>query len=147
MSQGGRLNTVAIARLYSGMVKELYTVRVERGNQLLESLKTETDRGRASVGDALLDEILKDLFRARLVGSESQVEELLRDGQILGTHGGRLKVAFHLGWIRPDTHIECRTIHKIRNKMAHELDVDSFDHGAVRDLLDGLKSTRHLVVH
>jgi DNA-binding MltR family transcriptional regulator len=128
------------------MAKELHLARMERGNQLADALKAETDRGRACVGDALLDELLKELFRARLAGSKSEVDDVLGEGQLLGNHGGRLKLAYLLGWIGPETYAECRAIHKIRNRMAHKLDVASFDHLAVRDLLDGLKSPRHLTI-
>lgn len=128
------------------MANNEFPKRIERGNQVLEALKTETDRGRACVGDALLDEVLKDLFRKRLAGPESKVEEVLGDRQLLGSHGGRLTLASLLGWLGPETHADCRTIHKIRNRMAHELDVDSFDHSAVRDLIDQLESPRDITV-
>ena len=120
---------------------------MDRANQLADALKTETDRGRACVGDALLDELFKELFRKRLVGSKAEVKDVLGVGQLLGDHGGRLKLANLLGWIGPETYSECRTIHKIRNRMAHSLDADSFNHSAVRDLVDGLKSPRHLTIH
>ena len=29
-------------------------------------------------------------------------------GQLLGNHGGRLKLAYLLGWIGPETYSECR---------------------------------------
>ena len=128
------------------MAKDDQTARLDRANQLADALKAETDRGRACVGDALLDELFKELFRKRLAGKKREVDEILVDGQLLGTHGGRLKLAYLLGWIGPETYAECRAIHKIRNRMAHSLDANSFDHSAVRDLVDGFRSARNLTI-
>jgi hypothetical protein len=128
------------------MAKDAQAARLNRANQLASALKAETDRGRACVGDALLDELFKELFRKRLAGKKREVDEVLSDGQLPGTHGGRLKLAHLLGWIGPETCAECRAIHKIRNRMAHSLDADSFDHSAVRDLVDGFKSPRQLTI-
>jgi DNA-binding MltR family transcriptional regulator len=128
------------------MPKDALTARMNRANQMAEALKAETHRGRACVGDALLDELFKEMFRKRLAGTKSEIDEVLGDGQLLGNHGGRLKLAYLLGWIGSETYGECRAIHKIRNRMAHNLDVDLFDHSAVRDLIDGLKSPRHLTI-
>jgi DNA-binding MltR family transcriptional regulator len=128
------------------MAKETATSRIDRGNQLVDALKAETDRGRACVGDALLDELIKEMFSTRLAGTKAEIKEVLGDGQLLGNHGGRLKLAYLLGWIGPETYSECRAVHKIRNRMAHNLDVDSFAHSGVRDLIDALKSPRDLTI-
>lgn len=128
------------------MAKEPQTARMDRANRMADALKAETDRGRACVGDALLDELFKEMFQKRLTGPKSEIDEVLGDGQLLGNHGARLKLAWLLGWIGPETYADCRAIHKVRNRMAHNLDVDSFDHTAVRDLIDGLKSPRHLTI-
>src|SRR5437660_472066 len=119
------------------MAKNDADARVALGNKMFAALETETDRGRACVGDAVLDEVLEDLFRKRLIDHPADVEEILSGSQPLGNHGVRLKLAFLLGWIGPETYADCRTIHKIRNRMAHELTVDSFEHARVLDLLDG----------
>lgn len=106
---------------------------------MLDALKAETNRGQACVADALLDELMKELFTARFVDDQDSVEEILAFGRTLGSHGARLKVAYLLGWIGQDTYQDCQRIHKIRNRMAHDLDVGSFDHDKVRDLCDGMR--------
>jgi DNA-binding MltR family transcriptional regulator len=107
--------------------------RMNRANQMLEALKGNTDRGKACVGDAMLDEMFKELFRARFIDDQKAVEEALGGGQPLGNHGVRVKVAYLLSWIGPDTYHACRTIHRVRNAMAQSIEVNSFDDDTVRD--------------
>jgi DNA-binding MltR family transcriptional regulator len=120
--------------------------RMKRGNQMFDALKKETDRGKACVGDAMLDELFKELFAARFVDDLKTVNEALGDGQPLGNHGVRLKVAYLLGWIGPDTYRNCKIIHKVRNKMAHVMDIDSFDHASIADLLDKMPAQKSLII-
>jgi DNA-binding MltR family transcriptional regulator len=111
--------------------------RVERGNKMLQALKKETPRGQACVADAFLDEILRTVFENKLIKSK-QTKELLSYMQPLGSHGSRLKTAYALGWVGPLTYKYVDLIHKIRNRMAHELDVEEFDHPQVRDLVNNI---------
>ncbi len=121
-------------------------VRMNRANQMLQALKTETDRGKACIGDAMLDELFKDLFKSRFVDDQRVVEEALGGGQPLGNHSVRVKVAYLLGWIGPDTYHACRTIHRVRNAMAHSIEVDSFDDAAVRDLIDSTSAPKTVFI-
>ena len=73
---------------------------------MADALKAETDRGKACVGDALLDEVVKDLFRIGFIDSRKDAEEMLGEGQPLGSHGARLKLSYLLGWIGPETYAD-----------------------------------------
>ena len=107
---------------------------MHRGNQMLAVLEKESDRGKACVADALIDELVKELFYQSIAGPEVPA---FSDGQALGNHGSRLKRL--RAWLdRPTTRDEAQRIHRVRNKMAHRLEVDSFDHRDVRDLIDGM---------
>jgi hypothetical protein len=57
----------------------------------------------------------------------------------------RLKLAYLNGWIGSQTRDEAQRIHRVRNKMAHRLEVDSFDHHDVRDLIDGMTTLEQAV--
>ena len=118
--------------------------RADRANKMTCALQAETDRGRACIGDALIDEVLKQLFLGRFI-SDRAAEELLSLNQPLGNHGARLKLAYVLGWIGPKTFRECNNVHKVRNAMAHDLDVDSFDHQKVKPLIDKFVSLPDLL--
>jgi DNA-binding MltR family transcriptional regulator len=121
--------------------------RMARGNRMLAALEKETDRGKACVGDAILDELFKELFVARFIDDEKSVSSLLSDGRALGSHAARLKLAYLLGWIGPATFKDCEIIHRVRNKMAHDAEVDDFEHAQVRDLLANLEAPKHVRVH
>lgn len=121
-------------------------LRMNRSNKMLQALRSEADRGKACVGDAMLDELLKDLFKARFVDDQKVSEEALGGGQPLGSHGVRVKVAYLLGWIGPDMYHACRTIHRVRNTMAHSIEVDSFDDPAVRDLIDSTSAHKSVFI-
>jgi DNA-binding MltR family transcriptional regulator len=123
---------------------QILHARGERANKMLTALRAETDRGSACVGDALLDELLDQVFRQRFVNEEKLVEELLSFNQPLGSHGARSKVAYALGWIGPKTYGDIKGIRRVRNSMAHDLDVDSFDHQEVKDIVDGFRSLAEL---
>jgi DNA-binding MltR family transcriptional regulator len=118
--------------------------RADRANKMSAALKAETDRGRACVGDAFVDELLKELFRRRLIDRPKFVDELLMVNRALGSFSDRLKLAYALGWIGEETRKDCDTIHNIRNAMAHGLDVDSFDHHEVKGKLDALHGPSHV---
>lgn len=112
---------------------------------MYRALNAETDRGKACVADAVLDELLKEMIRRRLI-DDPEIKDVFNYGRPLGSHGTRLKIAYLLGWIGPEAYDDFKTIHSIRNKMAHSLDVDSFDHKEVRDLVDRLKGPRQTII-
>jgi len=111
---------------------------------MVAALRAETDRGKACVADAMIDEIIKEMFSRRLIKAEREVRDIVSFGRPLGSHGARLKIAYLLGWIGPDSYHDCDKIHSIRNRMAHDLDVDTFEHVKVRDLIKALKAPKHV---
>ena len=113
--------------------------RVDRANVMIRALKAETDRGSACVGDAFIDELLKELFRRRLIDRPKEGEEHPGLNRTLGSFAHRLQLAHLLGWTGEETYCDGMTIHKIRNEMAHNLDVDSFDHAEVKRRIDALR--------
>src|SRR4051794_22563748 len=78
----------------------------------------ETERGKACVGDAILDDEVKQLCCVHLVADSEETSSLMRNGEPLGSHGQRLKLAYCLGWLGIATYQTCRDIHRIRNRMA-----------------------------
>ena len=53
-------------------------------------------------------------------------------------YGNRLDMAKALNAITPGAYHDAKLTGRIRNKFAHNLDVDSFEHEKVRDLVDAL---------
>jgi DNA-binding MltR family transcriptional regulator len=121
--------------------------RIKRGNQMLEAMKKETDRGKACVGDAMLDELFKELFEKRLVDDQQRINEMIGSGQPLANYGVRLKLAYLLGWIGPQTYATCHAIHKMRNAIAHSMDVDSFSHPQVNAWFEKMSAPTQMLTH
>jgi hypothetical protein len=67
------------------MVNPIAEARLNRGNLMLDAMKKETDRGKACVGDAMLDELFDELFRSRFIEHPAVVEEALGGGSRSGT--------------------------------------------------------------
>jgi hypothetical protein len=68
------------------MAKDLQTIRMDRANRMADALKAETDRERACVGDALLDDCSRKCFRSGSPDQESEIEEVLGDGTLVPEH-------------------------------------------------------------
>jgi hypothetical protein len=66
-----------------------------RGNQMFNAMTRETDRGKACVGDAMLDELFKELFERRFVDDQKRIGEMLGGGQPLASYNVRLAGLSH----------------------------------------------------
>lgn len=60
-----------------------------------------------------------------------------------GTLGNKLDMGRALNAITPQTYEDGKLIARVRNKFAHHLEVTSFDHPKVRDLVDQLKTGKN----
>lgn len=111
--------------------------RFEELQQISLALKKETDRGKACVADAVIDALLEELFSKGLLPLNGKSNSRLN-------HAARLSLAKRLGWIGEKTYQACKDVNDIRNKMAHRINPDSFDHGDVASLVDGLPLSKPL---
>jgi hypothetical protein len=73
------------------------------------------DRAMVIVGAAFIDTQLEHVITNFLVDDEEEV------GQLLGTYGGKTRLAYCLGLIGPVVRDDVRLIGRIRNKFAHDL--------------------------
>lgn len=106
----------------------------------LNEFQSETDRGAALVGAALIDQKLADTLRAFFVNGRT-ARELLEGGTAaLGSFSARIKVAHALGLIDDLELRECNRIRKIRNEFAHSIHGLAFTEPKVSDLCFGLES-------
>ena len=67
--------------------------RMDRGNEMFKALEKESDRGKACLADSLLGEPMKEPFAERLMKAKESTE-ILADGQALGNHVLRWKLAY-----------------------------------------------------
>jgi DNA-binding MltR family transcriptional regulator len=88
-------------------------------NIAINQLMKESNRGAVLVGVAYLDDLLIRLFKARLRLTETLSEDLFESSGPLFTLSSRIKVAYSLGWIGPETFRDLNLLRKIRNDFAH----------------------------
>lgn len=92
---------------------------VDEANIAISQLMKESDRGAVLVGVAYLDDLLIRLFKARMRLTENLGEDLFESSGPLSTLSSRIKVAYSLGWIGPETFRDLNLLRKIRNDFAH----------------------------
>lgn len=79
------------------------------------------DRAMVIVGGAFLETVLEHILVTFLVDDEREVAELLRYDQPLGTHSGRVRMAYCLGLIPKVVRADLSLVGRIRNRFAHDL--------------------------
>jgi hypothetical protein len=108
-----------------------------------------SDRTLAIVCMAHLEDALAELLRANLEGYSGDIEkDLFSPGGSapLSTFRNKVVMAEAMGVIYPDFARELSRMATIRNRFAHHLTVDSFDHEQVRDHVEQLHSLREVAL-
>src|SRR5690349_17123812 len=89
---------------------------------------------------AYLEDALGDILREALVGLNTRKMAKVFEGDgFLNPISHKLDLALGLGFFRVETYNQFVTIARIRNRFAHKLEVISFDHTEVADLVDSLR--------
>ena len=106
----------------------------------LHEFQSETDRGAALVGAALIDQKLAATLRAYFVPGKTAGELVDGGTAPLGTFSARIKAAHALGLIDAFELRECNLIRKIRNEFAHSVHGLAFADPTIAALCDKLRS-------
>jgi mannitol operon repressor len=106
----------------------------------LVEFQSETDRGAALVGAAMIDDRLEETLRAFMVSNKA-ADSLLDGGTApLGTFSSRIDAAFGLGLIDAHEQRECHIIRRVRNEFAHRKHGVTFAYEKIRVLCATLQS-------
>lgn len=107
-------------------------------SDFLKEFQSETDRGAALVGAALIDERLERLLLSHLIDCKES-KEMLRGGNApLAAFNSRIKMAYCVGLLTDLEYSECNMIRKIRNEFAHKVHGLTFQDDRVRALCNKL---------
>jgi mannitol operon repressor len=106
----------------------------------LREFQSETDRGAALVGAALIDQKLADTLRSFFAAGKTAGELLDGGTAPLGTFSARIKAAYALGLIDDFELTECDLIRKVRNEFAHSIHGTTFAEPKIMALCDRLQS-------
>src|SRR5712691_11735011 len=86
-----------------------------------------SDRAMAIVLGAIVENHLTELLRFLMRRDKAIADELFNPSGPLGPFGTKIRVAYMLRIIAPETYKDLIVINNIRNKFAHDLSVTSFD--------------------
>ena len=112
---------------------------------IITELQSQTDRGAAIVGVALLDEKLRQALEASFDPSLAPAERAeLFEGPTapLSTYAARVRLGRALGLYRQDFAHELALFGRIRNRFAHKLDVREFASPSIATLCSQLRGGR-----
>ncbi len=105
----------------------------ETFKRFLKLLREESDRGSVIVSAALMDDILSQLLKRKLLPSSEKKDEILDDGAAaFSTFSARINLAYRLGLIRPNARATFHLLRKIRNDFAHISEPETFSSLSVR---------------
>lgn len=100
----------------------------------IEQTSEESDRGSVLVAVSILDDILTQLLKAKLVPTLEQNDELF-DGAYapFSSFSAKIDLAYRVALIKPNVRRSCHILRKIRNDFAHATEVKGFTHSATQD--------------
>jgi mannitol operon repressor len=106
----------------------------------LKEFQSETDRGAALVGAALIDTRLERLLCSHLAVADIAKDLVVGNNAPLGTFSARIKMSYALGLITELEFAEVEIIRKIRNEFAHALHGLTFENQKLSALCRNLKA-------
>lgn len=98
----------------------------------------ETYRGIVLAICGMLDRALFDALKRHLVDDQEQVGQLFGEIGPLGSFAARARLAYLLGFYGKLILDEMVTVNRIRNRMAHEPEVNNLNHPRVKDQVSKL---------
>jgi DNA-binding MltR family transcriptional regulator len=101
----------------------------------LDELQASSDRAIAIVGAVLIDNGLRALLSTRLRTDQAVDNELFQPTGPLGALGPKARLAYMLSLIDKAGYDDIILVEGIRNKFAHRLECDNFDHAMVIKLI------------
>jgi len=100
---------------------------------ILDQLKSESDRGAALIGAALIDDSLSYYIRSKLVDDDKAIKELMVGDVPCGTFSAKIKLAYCVGWIGHDLRTDLDRVRGVRNDFAHDRSGMTFDTQSIKD--------------
>ncbi|KQU66655.1 hypothetical protein ASC75_08440 [Aminobacter sp. DSM 101952] len=107
---------------------------------IFRRLHRDSETSQVLVVSSYLEDRILTLLQYQMVDleSESSREKMFGSNGPLGTFGGRITMAYHLGWLSKDTVDNLNNFRKIRNIFAHKAFNTSYDDHRVRALFTPL---------
>ena len=97
--------------------------KVEKFDEFVEQLSTESHRAAVVLGAAKLDQTLYFILLGYFLPTKNKDDELLEGDSPLSTFSARINLCYRMGIIDNNFTNALHLIRKIRNDFAHELDI------------------------
>lgn len=96
---------------------------------IADELAAQTDRGAAIIACALLDDLLSDVLKARLILTGRTADRLFshENNGVLASLSAKIDIAFAVGVVSPGVKDSLHVIRRIRNRFAHSTTALKFD--------------------
>ena len=108
--------------------------------------KAENHRTVAIIAGAYMEDYVGRALRLRMPGLNSAEKQKLFDPSgALGTVSARIEIAKALRIIDSDTKADLITIARIRNRFAHNIHIENFDHEDVAPLCEKLRGGKDII--
>ena len=106
---------------------------LKEADELIKSISHESDRGCILVVAALVENVLEDYIKAKLILGQKKDDELFDGGNApLGNLSAKIDMAFRLGLIQAHEKYQLHLLRKIRNDCAHDAGNQTFSTDSVQ---------------
>lgn len=110
-----------------------------RTNPYVVRYHGETLRGLVIAVASIVDKKLDEMLRSHLVDDKDVMGKMFGEIGPLGSFAARAQLGFLLGLYHKFTLTEMLLVNRIRNRMAHDPEITTFEHPRVKGLYDNLK--------
>jgi DNA-binding MltR family transcriptional regulator len=111
--------------------------------EAIKEIETSTDRAAAIVAVAFVEDHLTSALRRRFHQDEKVLDEMFRESGPLGTFGAKTQLAYLVGMFSSRVASDLNYLRKIRNKFAHNVEIDSFSNLPVKEWAMNLELVDH----
>ncbi|ARQ01703.1 hypothetical protein [Pseudorhodoplanes sinuspersici] len=110
--------------------------------EILSEVTSQSDRGAAIIGGAILEELLTVALAHRLILDPVVQKRVFGTGGFCETFASKIDLALAVGLMPFDAHHDLHIIRKVRNKFAHSIDPLTFEDQQIKDWLNNLRITK-----
>lgn len=114
------------------------TPTVEDINAAIAEVRTDGPRGSVLLGCALIEDVLRGLILQRTISLKSaEYDQLFRGNGPLASFSAKIKLAYALHFIGPETRADLDKLRELRNAFAHTQLILNFETPEVVSLING----------
>lgn len=120
--------------------KLMHVMHIDCFKAFNAEMAEESYRGRVVLGLAWIDRLIQiKLMNEYAFGSAKVRKELFSPHGPFGEISGKISAAYCAGWLDEDVYHDLKIIQKLRNKFAHDIEVDPLEDGDMRQRVESFQ--------